>query len=212
MKTQEMYIEGQKDCGIAEGDEVRATRHFKANEGGSEACSDSMSSSVKKRFVDDKVVGVVSTISPLCINVLCGDDGNWAFPYFVLEIVKKADGSVPEKKNGAGISDEEFERLREVAADAAEAIRVITKETETLITGDSTMKTQEIYSYAVTMNVNVKDAKTGQIEKVTKRILDDGTVAAYDEANAKIKVMAELGELEGVDIDEVEVLVRPFCG
>lgn len=74
------------------------------------------------------------------------------------------------------------------------------------------MKTQEIFSYVVTENENVKDAKTGQIEKVTKKILDDGTVAAYDEANAKIKVMDELGTLEGVDIDEVEVLVRPFCG
>lgn len=74
------------------------------------------------------------------------------------------------------------------------------------------MKTQEIFSYVVTMNVNVKDASTGQIEKVTKKILDDGTVAAYDEANAKIKALNALDIEETVDIDEVEVLVRPFCG
>ena len=72
------------------------------------------------------------------------------------------------------------------------------------------MKTQEIFSYVVTENINVKDATTGQIEKVAKKILGSGTVAAYDEANATLKAMKGIG-LTHVDLDEVEVLVRPFC-
>ena len=121
------------------------------------------------------------------------DISGWNYPYFVLQIIKKADGSVPNKMEKAVAEIEHF----------------LVKP----FTGECTMKTQEIYSYVVTMNVNVKDAKTGQIEKVSKDILDDGTVAAYDEANAKLKVMADLGSLdEKVDIDEVEVLVRPFRG
>lgn len=109
-------------------------------------------------------------------------------PWFTLEIVKKKDGSVPE------MTMSEVETL-----------------TENIYSGDSNMKTQEIFSYVVTENVNVKDAKTGQIEKVTKKILDDGNLAAYDLENAKVQAMASF-ERDGVDIDEVEVLVRPFCG
>lgn len=74
------------------------------------------------------------------------------------------------------------------------------------------MKEQEIYSYVVTENENVKDAKTGQIEKVKKNILGYGCIAAYDVDNAKIKATAKAIEDKGVDIDEVKVLVRPFCG
>ncbi len=74
------------------------------------------------------------------------------------------------------------------------------------------MKTQQIYQYVVTENKNVKDAKTGQIEKVEKEILEYGTIAAYDEANAKIKAQAAADISEAVDLNEVEVLVRPFCG
>ena len=46
------------------------------------------------------------------------------------------------------------------------------------------MKTQNIYNVVVTENVNVKDATTGQIEKIQKRILFAGAIAAYDAANA----------------------------
>lgn len=85
-----------------------------------------------------------------------------------------------------------------------------------LILRDSNMKTQEIYSYVVTENINVKDAKTGQIEKVSKKILGAGTVAAYNVENAKIKAMADVADKTADNvkchIDEVEVLVRPFCG
>ena len=70
------------------------------------------------------------------------------------------------------------------------------------------MKTQEIFSYVVTENINVKDATTGQIEKVDKNILGSGTIAAYDEANARLKAIVGLTP---TNIDEMEVLVRPFC-
>ena len=73
------------------------------------------------------------------------------------------------------------------------------------------MKTQEIYQFVVTENINVKDAVTGQIEKVTKNVLDYGTIAAYSEANAKVKAL-DMCDAKPIDIDEVEVLVRPFCG
>ena len=73
------------------------------------------------------------------------------------------------------------------------------------------MKTQEIYSVVVTENINVKDAKTGQIEKVRKNILYTANIAAYTEASARVIAVSHV-DPDKVDIDEVEVLVRPFCG
>jgi len=72
------------------------------------------------------------------------------------------------------------------------------------------MKTQEVFSYVVTESVKAKD-DNGNIESVKKKILGSGTLAAFDEANAKVKASHAVG-LSEVDLDEVEVLVRPFCG
>lgn len=76
------------------------------------------------------------------------------------------------------------------------------------------MKTQEIFNVAVTLNKNVENATTGLIEKVVKEVLfKDSALPAYDSANAKIKATAAaLAKRPSVDLDEVEVLVRPFCG
>ncbi len=182
MTEQEKYIADQKASGIEVGDTVRATRHFTAHEKGCYTINGSSASS-KGDFVDsDDAVGTVRHIDDESMEIDCGKDygGGWYFPYFVLEIVKKANGTVPDAKP--------------------------------IDKGDSNMKTQNIYSYVVTENENVKDAKTGQIEKVKKNVLISGVVAAYDEANAKLKAMDNLSDAVGPDIDEVEVLVRPFCG
>lgn len=72
------------------------------------------------------------------------------------------------------------------------------------------MKTQSIFKYVVTENVNIKDAATGQIEKIEKKILSAGTLAAYDEANAKVQAQAKV-DLKDADAAEVEVVVHPFC-
>lgn len=73
------------------------------------------------------------------------------------------------------------------------------------------MKTQSIFNYVVTENVNVKDAATGQIEKVEKKILGQGTIAAYTPENAKVQAQQK-AKTTGADMAEVEVLIAPFCG
>ncbi len=178
MTDQEKYIEDQKASGIAVGDTVRVIRTNNLREGGSTAFSHNA-----KDIEDGRCDGIVHSMEDGCIWLAdIEEERAWQFPYFVLEIVKKADGSVPNAKS-------------------------ITSET-----GECTMKTQEIYCYVVTIDKKEKD-DNGQIDSIRKSILDDGTVAAYDKENAKLKIMADLGPLdEKADIDEVEVLVRPFCG
>ena len=88
------------------------------------------------------------------------------------------------------------------------------KETNTILTGDSNMKTQEIYAGIVTENEKIKD-DNGQIESIKKRVIySTSELPAYDEANARVKIMAAASNVKGdnaiKDIDEVEVKVRPF--
>jgi len=73
------------------------------------------------------------------------------------------------------------------------------------------VKTQSIFQYAVTENINVKDAKSGQIEKIEKKILGSGIIAAYDEKNAGVQAQKLAKIPATVDMSEVEVVVRPFC-
>lgn len=89
MSEKEEYIERQKKCGIAEGDEVRVLRTAAYEERGW-MCS----------WIPcmDKCVGKVMVVQGF-------DGGSYGimldhqlkYPYYVLEIVKKADGSVPSK-------------------------------------------------------------------------------------------------------------------
>jgi len=171
--TKEEYAAGQEASGIEVGDEVRATRHFSENEGGSNLFASSHT--VKTKFIDDKAVGTVSRIFGGGIQIKY--DGCYCeYPYFVLEIVKKADGSVPGK-------------------------------IETLITGESTMKTQGIFSVVVTENEKIKD-DNGQIESIKKRVIfSKSDLPAYDEANAHVKATLAAGKVKGEkairDADEV---------
>ncbi len=181
MTEQESYIAGQESSGIAEGDEVICVRHFSAREGGFDG---SGSDGGKRNFVTKKAIGTVSWVSDSGIAVQCGVNygGRWKFPYFVLEIVKKASSTVPDAKP--------------------------------VDKGDSNMKTQEIYSVAVTENINVKDAETGQIEAVTKKVLyKNSALPAYSAENARVKATAEaVKKAPKANVDEMAVLVRPFCG
>ncbi len=169
MTDQEKYIAGQKASGIEVGDTAKVTREWKQHDDGNNT-----QFYPEKMTVKERVISKIDSDGDVCLS------NGWWYPWTALEIVKKADGSVPDK-------------------------------TETLITGESTMKTQEIYNYVVTENINVVDAETGLIVKTEKKILGSGTVAAYDEPNAKLKAMKGIS-MTDVDIDEVEVLVRPFCG
>ncbi len=76
------------------------------------------------------------------------------------------------------------------------------------------MKTQNVYNVVVTENVNVKDATTGQIEKIRKNILFSGVVAAYDSDNAKLQATQKaLKTAAGktADMEEVAAIASPFC-
>ncbi len=94
MSEQEKYIADQKNCGIEVGDTVRVTRPNTLREGGSDTFSHTAI-----QIKDGHCDGVVHHIEDRCIWV-ADDEGEyaWQFPYFVLEIVKKADGNVPDAK------------------------------------------------------------------------------------------------------------------
>ncbi len=137
------------------------------------------------------------------------DDG-YIYPIAVLEVTKKANGSVPG--NGTKITmggcDKPTKRT--------DTTRVVLDEYETL-TGDSKMSTQEqsIFAVVVSENEPVKDADTGLIIKTKKRVVySKGDLSAYGLNNATIKAVLAAGRVKGVnaikDEDEVEVLVRPF--
>ena len=184
MTEKESYIQGQKASGIEVGDKVRVVRAAEDYEDGWQASWNGSEMEVGKEWV---------------VKGRQGNEGfnlheHYVYPYFVLEIVKKADGNVPGKVKDVKV----YERCLSAS------------EIENLYSGDSNMKTQEIYKYAVTENVKIKD-DNGQIESIKKNLLSSGTLAAYDEANAKIKALQGV-KLDGIDLDEVEVLVRPFCG
>ena len=181
MAEQEKYIEGQKHCGIGVGDTVRVVRAAEDYEGGWKYLWFSY-----KNCVDEFVVQAIDHQGGGMEHITDGGV-HWWYPYFVLEIVKKADGSVPGKVNNTNT-----ER-------------------------NSTMKTQKIFSVVVSENEHVKDAETSQIIATKKRpIFSKPDMPAYDEKNAGIKGILAAGKVKGVnaikDEDEVEVLVRPFCG
>ena len=96
MTDQEKYIAGQEASGIEIGDEVRATRQFDGCEGG-HAAGASHSWRHKVNFIDAGATGTVTRVKHNYIEVACGMEfgGLWNFPYFVLEIVKKANGTKP---------------------------------------------------------------------------------------------------------------------
>lgn len=76
------------------------------------------------------------------------------------------------------------------------------------------MRTQEIYTGVVTENEKIKD-DNGQIESIKKRVIySTFDTPAFDEANAKVKILAAASKVKGEkaikDLDEVEVKVRPF--
>ncbi|KKK47399.1 hypothetical protein LCGC14_3155620, partial [marine sediment metagenome] len=84
MTDQEKYIEGQKASGIEVGDTVRVVRTWEWNERGSD-CS------------PVNIVGRTAVVQRLgCAEI--ETEGFYA-PYFVLEIVKKANGTVPDAKH-----------------------------------------------------------------------------------------------------------------
>ncbi len=78
------------------------------------------------------------------------------------------------------------------------------------------MKTQETFSVVVTENVKAKD-DNGQIESVKKTVIfTESALPAYSVESAKIKAVIAASKVKGikaiVDVDEVEVACRPFCG
>ncbi len=188
MTEQEKYIEGQKASGIKVGDTVRITRPNEHCEGGSDACGHTQYELDGHKDDEEYTVTKVRNRAVFIQNNHHRKTGGrFCIPYFVLEIIKKADGTLPDAKP-------------------------ITSET-----GDSTMKTQEIFGVVVTENEKIKD-DNGQIESIKKRVIySKSDLPAYDEANAKIQATLAAGKVTGVkgikDVAELEVeATRPFCG
>jgi hypothetical protein len=83
--------------------------------------------------------------------------------------------------------------------------------TETYLGKDRTMKEQKVYKYVVTEAVKVKD-DNGQIESIDKNVLGEGTITAYDDANAKLQATIKHATvIDKANKKEVKVDVNPFC-
>lgn len=188
MTETEAYIEGQKASGIEVGDTVRVWRGAESREGGwGNSWNVSMEVGGELQVLRDRGE----------YGITLNDRFELSYPYFVLEIVKKANGTVPEQIKGRG------------------ATCVVLDEHATLA-GDSKMKTQEIYSVVVTENEHVKDAETTQIIATKKRVIyKESAMSAYSSGNAQVKAILAAAKVKGVtaikDEDELEVKVSsPF--
>lgn len=74
------------------------------------------------------------------------------------------------------------------------------------------MKEQKVYKYVVTEDVKVKD-DNGQIESIDKNVIGEGTLTAYDDANAKLQAtIKHATDIKKANQKEVKVSVSPFCG
>lgn len=175
MTDAEKYKAGQEASGIAVGDTVKVVRTAEDYSAGWTNSWNAVGMLVGLEWVVKANYGT----SGFNLNQ------HYTYPYFVLEIVKKANGDVPN----------------------------VIAETE--ITGECTMKTQELFNVAVTENEKVKD-DNGQIESVKVRVIfSQSDMPAYDKGNATVKAVLAAGKVTGVkgikDPDEVEVKVSsPF--
>ena len=91
MTLQERYIEKQKASGIEVGDTVRITRPNEDGEGGS-----SCAFHEADEICGENNTGKVAEIREAEIVVRTDGGERFLMPYFVLEIVKKHDGAVPQ--------------------------------------------------------------------------------------------------------------------
>ncbi len=172
MTATESYIAGQKAWveanGLKVGDTVRATRHFDSYEDGSTCCS-SKGGPTKASFIDEHREGIVSDMSEDYIGV----NHSMTFPYTVLEIVKKADGSVPDAKpitdtGEHDMSTQNFE-CKAVLTETADG----GKETKTTVCFDNDIfeaSAQEAKDTFLLDNaVKIKKAKTtGKVEVLVR--------------------------------------------
>lgn len=236
MTDQEKYIEGQKASGIEVGDEVRATSHFTAHEGGSRATK-SRTGGYKQKFVDDKAIGVVKKDNGSHFWVDCGPEylGGWSFPCFVLEIIKKADGNVPDKPDA---------NAKEPCRDCIHLDSIVCSQCptfdgsctchtgnppcgycegslweeetieqknvmNTILERMTNMSVQEqtVFDVTIVERTEVLHEASGVVQAINRAVLFDGKVAAVGNIAAQQKAIATCGTK---NFDKLEITCEPF--
>ena len=81
---------------------------------------------------------------------------------------------------------------------------------ETNLIKESVMKEQQLFNYAVTETIKVKD-DNGNVESSKLKVHGSGmALPAFDSENAKLKALSLVKLPEGCDIDEVNVAISNF--
>ncbi len=190
MTDVEKYIAGQKACGIEVGDTVRVVRKAKNREG---SWFDSWVSSMDDTVGENMEVNKIHSGSGGL--QLRNSHFSRNYPYFVLEIVKKKDGSVPDKK-------QESISTRVLVDKFAEITNTSRKE--------SNMSTQEqtVFDVTVVERSEVLHEGSGFVQKINRTILFDHKVPAVSDEAAKQKALASC---KVSNFDDLEITCRPFC-
>lgn len=188
MTEREKYIAGQKDSGIEVGDTVRVVQPNERHEGGSTAICH------EQRHIDGaNNVGCVRSIynneAMRHIKIITNGGMALDLPYFVLEIVKKANGDVPE----------------------AIAKTEITGECD-MSTG--TVQEQTVFEVTVVQRTEVLHEGSGVLQKINRKILFTGKVTAVGDESAKNQaydaIKAETSPDVTLDYDKLETTCKPF--
>ncbi len=170
---QEKYIAGQKNCGIEVGDTVMVLREADGHAGG-------WTQTWVPNLMEVGMIGTAQGIKD-SDGIQIKKDG-CRYPYFVLEIVKKANGTVPDAKPiDKGDSNMKTQEIYNVVVTENEKVKDDNGQIESI-------------------KKNVIYAKNAISAYTPENALIKAVVAA---------VKANEGTF---DVDELEVKVRPFCG
>lgn len=171
MIDREKYITGQKASGIEVGDTVRVVREAEYSEGG---WNNSWAFKMKlgEQTVEDEDCGSGFRLSD-----------KYSYPYFVLEIVKKKDGSVPRE--------------------------VLDNTNSVCLERNSNMSTQEqtVFDVTIVERTEVLHEGSGVVQKINRAVLHDAKVAAVSNEAAKQKALAKC---KVTNFDNVEITCCPF--
>lgn len=207
MTEQEKYSQGQKASGIEVGDTVRVVRKNERGEGGWDVCWAGTISAV----------GQVDRITETGVHIKNGV----YYPYFVLEIIKKANGTKPIKVKEPCMECKHLDT--DICVDCPtfdghctchngnapcgycegslweekddEAFSDV-PDAKPVVKGEQTMSTQEqkVYDVTVVQRTEVLHKGSGVVEKINRDILFDSKVCAVTEESAKQKALAVCAE------------------
>lgn len=179
MTEQEKYIAGQKASGIDVGDTVRVVRKAESYSNGWATCwCEGMDSYIG----EERNVCVIDGDYGIKLR----NEGGYAFPYFVLEIVKKADGTVPVTDN------------------------------TNLGESSMSVQEQTIWDVTVIERKEKLHSGSGVVQEINRTVLFDDKVPAVTQESAKQKALAVCNEGAGtegrqpLDFDKLEITCKPF--